>query len=241
MNIPKKEKYSILVVEDEENIREMLQLNLELEAYTVSTAITGPQAIKLAKEEYFDLIILDIMLPDMDGFKVCESIRTQNNHVPILFLSARNSAADRVEGLKKGGDDYLTKPFNLEELLLRIEKLIQKNKKIQQSNSIEEQYHFKGGSIDFAAHECVDKEGKRQELSKKEVALLRLLIERDGETVSREHILQVVWGYNVYPTTRTIDNFILGFRKYFEKDTKNPIFFHSIRGVGYKFTSKEKK
>ena len=126
-------------------------------------------------------------------------------------------------------------------MFLVVQEHREKNKKIQQSNSIEEQYHFKGGSIDFAAHECVDKEGKRQELSKKEVALLRLLIERDGETVSREHILQVVWGYNVYPTTRTIDNFILGFRKYFEKDTKNPIFFHSIRGVGYKFTSKEKK
>ncbi len=234
-------KYSILVVEDEENILELLQLNLELEGYEVSIAKTGAQAVKQFKSEYFDLIILDIMLPEMDGIAVCETIRTQNNEVPILFLSAKNSAADRVEGLKKGGDDYMTKPFNLEELLLRIEKLIIKNKRLQQAPVHSDIYEFGGGKIDFTAHECIDKNGERQELSKKESALLKLLIERDGETVSREHILQVVWGYNVFPTTRTIDNFILGFRKYFEQDTRNPIYFHSIRGVGYKFTSKEKK
>lgn len=234
-------KLSLLLVEDEENIREMLQLNLELEGYEVSIAKTGTQAIRMVKAEYFDLIILDIMLPEMDGISVCETIRLQNIDVPILFLSAKDSAADRIEGLKKGGDDYLTKPFNLEELLLRVHKLISKNKKIQKGTGIDDSYVFDGGKINFAAHECIDKNGKRQELSKKESALLRLLIERDGETVSREHILQVVWGYNVYPTTRTIDNFILGFRKHFEKDTRNPIFFHSIRGIGYKFTSKEKK
>lgn len=234
-------KYSILVVEDEENILELLELNLELEGYEVSIAKTGAQAVKQFKSEYFDLIILDIMLPEMDGIAVCETIRTQNNEVPILFLSAKNSAADRVEGLKKGGDDYMTKPFNLEELLLRIEKLIIKNKRLQQAPVHSDIYEFGGGKIDFTAHECIDKNGERQELSKKESALLKLLIERDGETVSREHILQVVWGYNVFPTTRTIDNFILGFRKYFEQDTRNPIYFHSIRGVGYKFTSKEKK
>lgn len=236
-----KNKSNLLIVEDEENIREMLQLNLELEGYEVSIAKTGIQAIKMVKAEYFDLIILDIMLPEMDGITVCETIRTQNIDVPILFLSAKDSVADRIEGLKKGGDDYLTKPFNLEELLLRVEKLVAKNKRIQHSAPVAEIYEFQGGKIDFAAHECYDKNGQRQELSKKESALLKLLIERDGETVSREHILQVVWGYNVYPTTRTIDNFILGFRKHFEQDTRSPIYFHSIRGVGYKFTSKEKK
>lgn len=233
---------NLLIVEDEENIREMLLFNLELEGYEVSCATTGAQAVKMVKAEYFDLVILDIMLPEMDGITVCETIRTQNIDVPILFLSARDSAADRIEGLKKGGDDYMTKPFNLEELLLRVEKLISKNNKIKHAtNTIGDVYEFAGGKIDFAAHECFDKNGTRQELSKKESALLKLLIERDGETVSREHILQVVWGYNVYPTTRTIDNFILGFRKHFEEDSRNPVFFHSIRGVGYKFTSKEKK
>jgi two-component system alkaline phosphatase synthesis response regulator PhoP len=160
----------------------------------------------------------------------------QHNDVPIMFLSARNSSADRVEGLRKGGDDYLTKPFNLEELLLRVDKLVTKNKKIREPQTVSDTYEFDGCVIDFSAHECVDKNGQRQELSKKEAALLRLLTEHEGEVVSREQILQIVWGYNVYPTTRTIDNFILNFRKFFEKDSRNPRHFHSIRGIGYKFT-----
>lgn len=230
-------KASLLVVEDEESLREALKLNLELEGYEVTTADNGPGAIKTVKNEYFDLILLDIMLPEMDGLAVCETIRMQHNDVPILFLSARNTSADRVEGLKKGGDDYITKPFNLEELLLRVDKLIVKNKKIKDPHAIPDIYSFDGCKIDFAAHECVDTKGNKQELSKKEAALLKLLVEHEGEVVSREHILQVVWGYNVYPTTRTIDNFILNFRKYFETDSRSPKHFHSVRGIGYKFTA----
>lgn len=229
-------KASILIAEDEESLREALKLNLELEGYEVTTAETGPAVIKTVKNEYFDLIVLDIMLPEMDGITVCETIRMQHNDVPILFLSARNTSADRVEGLKKGGDDYMTKPFNLEELLLRVDKLIVKNKKIKEPQSIGDTYEFEGCKIDFSAHECIDKNNNSQELSKKEAALLKLLVEHEGEVVSREQILQIVWGYNVYPTTRTIDNFILNFRKYFEVDTRNPRHFHSIRGIGYKFT-----
>ncbi|MBC7554409.1 MAG: response regulator transcription factor [Taibaiella sp.] len=229
---------SVLVAEDEESLRDTLKLNLELEGYEVTTTDTGPRVLKMVKNEYFDLIVLDIMLPEMDGITVCETIRMQHNDVPILFLSARNSGADRVEGLKKGGDDYLTKPFNLEELLLRVEKLITKNKKIKEPQSVGDTYEFEGCKIDFSAHECIDKTGEKQELSKKEAALLKLLVEHEGEVVSREQILQIVWGYNVYPTTRTIDNFILNFRKYFEKDSRNPVHFHSIRGIGYKFTAK---
>ncbi|RPE13533.1 DNA-binding response regulator [Chitinophaga lutea] len=229
-------KASILLVEDEENLQEALKLNLELEGYEVTAADNGTSALKAVKNEYFDLIILDIMLPEMDGLAVCENIRIQNNEVPILFLSAKNSSADRVLGLKKGGDDYMTKPFNLEELLLRVEKLIVKNKKIQDKDSVPNVYRFGNNMIDFAAQECVGKDGKRHELSKKETMLLKLLIENKGEVVTREKILQVVWGYNVYPTTRTIDNFILNFRKYFEQDSRNSQYFHSVRGVGYKFT-----
>lgn len=233
----KAKKASLLVVEDEESLREALKLNLELEGYEVTTADNGPSVIKMVKNEYFDLIILDIMLPDMDGITVCETIRMQHNDVPIMFLSARNTGADRVEGLKKGGDDYLTKPFNLEELLLRVDKLILKNKKIKEPHAVADVYKFDGCQIDFAAHECTDVNGNVQELSKKEAALLKLLVEHEGEVVSREHILQVVWGYNVYPTTRTIDNFILNFRKHFENDSRNPKHFHSVRGIGYKFTA----
>jgi two-component system alkaline phosphatase synthesis response regulator PhoP len=229
-------KASLLVVEDEISLREALKLNLEMEDYEVTTADKGSDVLKLVKNEYFDLIILDIMIPEMDGLTVCETIRMQHNHVPILFLSARNSGADRVAGLKKGGDDYMTKPFNLEELLLRVEKLIAKNRKIREPQTVGDVYDFDNCKIDFSAHTCIDKDGALQELSKKEAALLKLLVEHKGEVVSREHILQVVWGYNVYPTTRTIDNFILNFRKYFEQDSRNPRHFHSVRGIGYKFT-----
>lgn len=229
-------KPSILIVEDEESLREALQLNLELEGYAVTTASTGSEALQVVRKEYFDLILLDIMLPEMDGITVCENIRLQNNDVPVLFLSAKNSSMDRIEGLKKGGDDYLTKPFNLEELLLRVDKLIIKNKKLKERAPVNDIYTFGKCKIDFTGLIAKDKDGKTIELSKKEIALLKLLIEHKNEVVSREHILQAVWGYNVYPTTRTIDNFILNFRKYFEKDTRNPKHFHSIRGIGYKFT-----
>lgn len=229
-------KASILLAEDEENLQEALKLNLELEGYEVTAVDAGTGVLKAVKNEYFDVIILDIMLPEMDGITVCENIRMQNNDVPILFLSAKNTSADRVLGLKKGGDDYMTKPFNLEELLLRIEKLIEKSKRIHEKGPVPDVYVFGTCRIDFQAQEGIGIDGQRIELSKKESMLLRLLIENKNQVVPREKILQVVWGYNVYPTTRTIDNFILNFRKYFESDSRNPKYFQSVRGVGYKFT-----
>lgn len=227
---------TILLVEDEENLQEALKLNLELEGYEVTAACTGMEALKAIDREYFDLVILDIMLPEMDGITVCEHIRVRNNDVPVLFLSAKNSSADRVLGLKKGGDDYITKPFDLEELLLRIEKLIEKNRKIHAEKGAPDVYTFGNCRVDFAAQECTGTDGKTHSLGRKEAMLLRMLIENKGKVVPREKILQVVWGYNVYPNTRTIDNFILNFRKYFEEDSRHPRYFHSVRGVGYKFT-----
>lgn len=229
-------KTSILLVEDEENLHEALKLNLELEGYDVTSAFDGPAALKAVQLEYFDLIILDVMLPETDGINVTETIRLNNNEVPILILSARNSSADRVLGLKKGADDYLTKPFNLEELLLRVQKLIDKNKKLQDKETIGNNYTFGSNTIDFKAQEATRSSGEKIQLSKKETMLLKLLIENKNEVVPREKILQAVWGYNVYPTTRTIDNFILNFRKYFEEDSRNPRYFHSVRGVGYKYS-----
>ncbi|MEI2748785.1 MAG: response regulator transcription factor [Ferruginibacter sp.] len=229
-------KYSILLVEDEENLQEALKLNLELEGYEVSSSFDGAEALRMVKQEHFDLIILDVMLPEIDGITVCETIRLEHSLIPILILSARNSSADRVLGLKKGADDYLTKPFNLEELLLRVEKLIRKNERISEKSPIAEIYEFGKNKIDFKALECTNKQGEKITLTKKEGMLLKLLIENKNEVVTREKILQSVWGYNVYPTTRTIDNFILSFRKYFETDSRNPVYFHSVRGVGYKFT-----
>ncbi len=228
-------KESILLVEDEENLHEALKLNLELEGYEVTSAFDGISALQSVQNEYFDLIIMDVMLPEMDGITVTETIRISNNEVPILILSAKNSSADRVLGLKKGADDYLAKPFNLEELLLRVTKLINKNLKLRDKSSVGDTYSFGGNTLDFKAQEATLSDGKVIQLSKKETMLLKLLIENKNEVVPREKILQSVWGYNVYPTTRTIDNFILNFRKYFEEDSRNPKYFHSVRGVGYKY------
>ncbi|RZM04453.1 MAG: response regulator transcription factor, partial [Pedobacter sp.] len=223
-------KTSILLVEDEQNLHEALKLNLELEGYSITSAFDGSAALEAVQSEYFDLIVLDVMIPEVDGITVAETIRISNNDVPILILSAKNSSADRVLGLKKGADDYLTKPFNLEELLLRVNKLINKNKKIQDKSTVGNSYTFGNNLIDFKAQEATTYAGSKIQLSKKETMLLKLLIENKNEVVPREKILQSVWGYNVYPTTRTIDNFILNFRKYFEEDSRNPRYFHSVRG-----------
>jgi two-component system alkaline phosphatase synthesis response regulator PhoP len=229
-------KYSILLVEDEENLQEALKLNLELEGYEVSSSFDGADALQKVQREHFDLIVLDVMLPELDGISVCEAIRLQNMQMPILILSAKNSSADRVLGLKKGADDYLTKPFNLEELLLRVDKLIQKNIQLSDKPTASHRHVFGKNSVDFKALLGENKKGEKISLTKKEAMLLKLLIDNKNEVVTREKILQAVWGYNVYPTTRTIDNFILNFRKYFEDDSRHPQYFHAVRGVGYKFT-----
>jgi two-component system, OmpR family, alkaline phosphatase synthesis response regulator PhoP len=227
--------YRILLVEDEEHLLEALKLNLELEGYHVTTATDGKKALKLFKEERLNLVILDVMLPEIDGFKVAETIRLENTEVPILFLTAKNTSEDRVAGLKRGADDYLTKPFNLEELILRVGILVKRSLKGDEHKQLNS-YKIGDKLINFNNYELVDDAGNVTSLTKKETMLLKLLIERKGEAVSRETILETVWNYDVYPSTRTIDNFILSFRKYFENDSKNPKHFHSIRGVGYKYT-----
>ena len=229
-------QFSILLVEDEENLQEALKLNLELEGYEVSVAGDGAIALAMVSKEHFDLIVLDVMLPEVDGITVCETIRLKNNDVPVLMLSAKSSSAEKVLGLKKGADDYMAKPFNLDELLLRIEKLIKKSERISSKETVEDIYTFGNNNIDFKASSANNYNNEDIILTKKEVMLLKLLVENKNEVVTREKILQSVWGYNVYPTTRTIDNFILNFRKYFEADSRNPRFFQSARGVGYKFT-----
>ncbi|NDA60647.1 MAG: DNA-binding response regulator [Chitinophagia bacterium] len=229
-------KAHILLVEDEEHLQEALKLNLELEGYDVTCVVDGNSAVQMSEQAHFDLIIMDVMLPEMDGISATEAIRLQNREVPILILSARNSSEFKIKGLRLGADDYLTKPFHLEELLLRIGKLIEKNNRTLHFVSVPDPFHFGGNSVFFAAQSATNFAGNSFSLSKKEILLLRLLIEHANEVVTREKILQLVWGYQVYPTTRTIDNFILNFRKYFEQDSKAPRFFHSVRGAGYRFT-----
>ena len=225
----------ILLVEDEESLRDAIKVNLELEGYSVDVAGDGKKAVHNSKAKYYDLIILDVMLPEMDGFAVCEAIRLENTQVPILFLTAKSAGEDRVLGLKKGADDYLTKPFNLEELLLRVNNLIKRSVQSRDPQAIVDEYKIGSNKINFITYQIITENMEIIPLTKKEILLLKLLIERKNQVVSRETILNRVWGYDVYPTTRTIDNFILKFRKYFEPDPHNPKYFHSVRGVGYKF------
>lgn len=224
----------ILIVEDEDHIRELLRLNLELEGYEVVSTGNGKKALDMIAGQHFDLLLLDVMLPELDGFGITEQVRLSNLEVPILLLTAKDTSQDRVTGLKKGADDYLTKPFNLEELLLRVSKLLRRSQRVRGEGV--EIFEFGGNRINFETFEAHTFDGRELMLTKKEAMLLKLLVERKNEVVSRHQILQSVWGYDVFPSTRTIDNFILAFRKYFEADAKNPQYFHSIRGVGYKFT-----
>ncbi len=229
----------ILLVEDEPSLLDLIKLNLELDNNKVIAIKDGTEAIQRFKSEQFDLVILDIMIPGIDGLTVCENIRLKNNEVPILFLSAKSTAEDRIAGLRKGADDYLTKPFNLEELQLRVNNLLNRKGNTPQTNNLNlREFTFGNNYINFESYKARGVAGEFS-LTKKEVLLLKLLIENKNEVVSRERILNTVWGYSVYPSTRTIDNFILSFRKYFEIDPKNPMYIQAIRGVGYRFEFNE--
>ncbi|MCY7409310.1 MAG: response regulator transcription factor [Chitinophagales bacterium] len=228
----------VLLVEDEKNLLEAIKLNLELEGYEVETAETGPAALRKFDDQRFNMVILDIMLPELDGYKVCQTIRVNNSETPILFLTAKDTSEDKVLGLKVGADDYLTKPFNLEELLLRVKVLIRHSLKGTKDEKENHLFKFDENEINFSNFTAKGINHKSFPLTKREAALLKLLIDKKNQVVSRKEILQTVWGYDVFPTTRTIDNFILTFRKHFEKDSRDPKYFHSIRGVGYKFAYK---
>ncbi len=225
----------VLLVEDEASIQEAIKMNLELEGYEVVAVDNGLAGLKVFKEQRFNLAILDIMLPEVDGYHVCEQIRLENTDIPILFLTAKDSTQDKIHGLKKGADDYLTKPFHLEEFLLRVKVLMRRSVQMSENTKSLNTYAFGENEVNFKTYKATCQKGEIN-LTKKEAKLLKLLIERNNEVVSREQILQFVWGYDVFPSTRTIDNFILAFRKYFEKNPKKPEYFHSVRGVGYKFT-----
>jgi two-component system alkaline phosphatase synthesis response regulator PhoP len=218
----------ILLVEDEESLINVLTLNLELENFSVEVATTGTQALSKFNDDY-SLVILDVMLPELSGFDVCREIR-KISQTPILFISAKGTSTDRITGLKLGADDYLVKPFNLEELLLRVNILIDR----QKVDLGPEIFKFDGHEINFKTYQA-KANGENINLSKREMELLRLLIARKGEVVSRDLILDTIWGKDQFPTSRTIDNYILNLRKYFEKDSRNPQYFKSLRGIGYKF------
>ena len=220
--------HTICVVEDDPTLLNFIVFNLNKEGYHVNSYSHGEDAL-MALQVLLNsqLIILDNMLPGKSGIDICQAIRRQSS-VPILFLSAKGNTSDKIEGLKAGANDYLSKPFDLEELMLRIHVLLPK--KISK-------YTLGPFEIDFEAMQVINLQNQQiYALTKKETELLKLFIERENQVLSRDEILDKVWGEEVYPT-RTIDNFVLTFRRIFEPDQKNPVFFQSIRSVGYKFTN----
>lgn len=220
----------ICLVEDEPSLVEMIQLNLELEGFEVLAFRDGKKAQEHFEQSLdYDLFVLDVMLPHVNGIDLCKYIRKQSS-TPILFLSAKGTTSDRIEGLKAGANDYLPKPFDLEEFLLRVAVLTNQ----LSDDSAAETAQIGAWEINFKTY-TISNGKEEQSLSKKEVALIQLFLEREGEVVSRSEILDRVWGKDQFPTTRTIDNFILNFRKIFEEDPKQPLHFLSVRGVGYRF------
>ena len=225
----------VLLIEDEEHLHEAIKMNLEIENYVVTSVFEGKDAVSKFKLGRYDLVILDVMLPGMNGFDICQAIRLEDKQTPILFLTAKNSSQDRIKGLRVGADDYLAKPFNLEELMLRLENLIKRSNSSSDQNKLD-QFVLGDHTINFNSYEVISNSGQINRLTQRQLMLLRLLIEKSNQVVSRQEILEKIWGYDVYPSTRTIDNVILAFRKIFEKDDKSPTYFKSIRGVGYKLT-----
>lgn len=235
----------ILVIEDELHIAEGLKLNLVLQGHDVILANNGLDGLTLWKEQAPDLIVLDLMMPTLDGFQVLKQIRVEDAHIPILILSARDEARDKVKCLKDGVDDYLSKPFNLDEFLLRVERLLTRSswEKKQDPDELldldksfnEKEFSFGKNKIDFILCKGSNESGEFQ-LTSQEIRLLKLFIIKKNIPLTRKELLEIGWGYSQETSTRTVDNFIVRFRKYFEEDPKNPKFFVSMRSIGYLFT-----
>ena len=222
----------ILIIEDEKSLLDTLTLNLQLENYEVFGLNTGKDAISQIIKIKPDLILLDIMLPNASGIDIFKEMLSLNIKIPTIFLTAKNDIKDKIEGLKLGADDYITKPFDLEELLLRLNKALKHHVNKNETQSI---YKFNNCEINFETYLVLKIDGEFEALPKREIALLKLLIENKNTVISRDIILEKLWNKDENPSARTIDNYILSFRKMFESNQKNPKYFLSIRGVGYKF------
>lgn len=225
-------KRRILVVEDDAHLADGLRINLDLEGYEPVLAGTAEAGLDLWRRGGVDLVLLDVMLPGMDGFEFCRLVRRQGDRVPILFLTARGGNKDRIRGLDEGGDDYITKPFELQELLARIKSILRRQDWFR-GEEAPETVRIGRAEVNLRAYRATTPDGV-VDLKEKEAMILRLLREHAGEPVDRETILDRVWGFGAYPTTRTVDNFILALRKLVEEDPRNPRHILTVHGVGYR-------
>lgn len=226
----------ILLVEDEPDLAAGVRDNLEAEGYEVVVELDGQAGLERGLADEFELVVLDVMLPGLDGFSICRQLRAGGSQVPVLFLTAKGEPEDRIRGLEEGGDDYMAKPFRLRELLLRVAAILRRRVWYAQGH-FHDQVRFGGNHVDLKRYRGRDAAGAEHELTHKEAMILKLLAEREGEVVSRDEILDVVWGYAAFPSSRTIDNFILRLRRRFESDPSQPAHFHTVHGVGYRFSS----
>ena len=232
------EPQAILVADDEANLARGIAENLEAEGYRVTVVGDGVRALEEVMTRDYDLVVLDVMMPGLDGYAVCEEARRQGVVTPILFLTAKGGVDDRIRGLEAGGDDYLPKPFHLQELLLRVRVVLRRWSWYTDQAAHEDVLHFGDNEVDFRTFRGRAFDGATHQLTQKEAMILKALAERPDEVVSRDELLEKAWGYELYPSSRTVDNFILRLRKRFEPDPERPRFFHTMRGVGYRFTAR---
>ena len=223
----------VLIVEDEASLAAVLADNLEAEGHEVHHAADGREGAFAWRDARPDLVVLDVMLPHKDGYTLCRERRQAGDDTPVLFLSAKGRPEERVEGLAAGGDDYLAKPFHLPEFLLRVERLLARSGALRAAGA---RLAFGGNEVDLRSFAARTADGRELTLGAREVGVLRLLARRAGEAVSRDDILDAVWGDDRFPSSRTVDNFVMRLRRYFEPDPSEPVHFHTVWGVGYRFT-----
>ena len=228
----KENGYSIAVIDDDESVRRSLVLNLEHEGYKVFDAGDGEAGIELVRGNRPDLIILDVMMPKKDGLQTCKELRNEGISTPLILLTARSSEVDKVLGLDLGADDYLAKPFGMLELIARVKALLRRG---QTSREVDE-VRFSNVTVDFKAYKA-ERNELPLELSAREYRLLRYLVAKGGSVVTRDELLDEVWGYNSYPSTRTVDNHIARLRQKIEEDVNEPRHILTVHGVGYKFVA----
>ena len=220
----------LLIIEDELPMRTALAQTMTAAGYHVRTATDGEEGLELACREPFDLLLLDVMMPGLDGYEVCRNLRQRGREMPILMLTAKGMVDDRVEGLECGADDYLVKPFSLRELTARVRALLRRH---ERTGKVPERVEIGEAVVDFAAC-ALTRDGVTITLPTKEVGMLRLFVARRGEVISRETFLDVVWGYHAFPSNRTVDNYVASLRQRIESDPSRPVFFLTIRGEGYR-------